>query len=297
MKKPVIFSLFDNPEFSMVIGESCNYEPGDLIVHTFPDEESCVQIRTDVKNREVIFVASLDRPNKKILPLIFAADTAKNLGAKKIGLVVPYLPYMRQDKQFNPGEGISAIYFAKLISHHFNWLLTIDPHLHRIKSLSEIYSIPTTVLHIIDPIVDWIKENVIQPLLIGPDSESEQWVSAVAEKANIPYVISDKIRTGDRTVKVSIKGLEKYQNHTPVLIDDIISTAKTMTTTIKHLHDNHMTPPVCIGIHAIFAENSYNDLKNSGASKIVSCNTIKHPSNAIDVTSLVIQALKDDCSG
>jgi ribose-phosphate pyrophosphokinase len=58
----------------------------------------------------------LDHPNEKILPLIFAAETAKELGATEVGLIAPYLAYMRQDTRFHPGEAITSTYFAKLIS-------------------------------------------------------------------------------------------------------------------------------------------------------------------------------------
>lgn len=198
---------------------------------------------------------------------------------------------MRQDKQFNPGEGVTSKYFAALLSHYFDWLITVDPHLHRLHSLSEIYSMPTVVLHAIDPIADWIKKHVEKPILIGPDQESKQWVANVAQKTNAPFIVLEKIRKGDRAVEVSLPQIEQYKNHTPVLIDDIISTARTMIETIKHLKNLHMPSPICIGVHAIFAGNAYEDLLKAGASKIVTCNTIKHPSNGIDLSELVAKSI------
>ena len=71
----------------------------------------------------------------------------KQLGARSVGLIAPYLAYMRQDKQFHDGECITSRHFSRWISERFDWLVTIDPHLHRYHSLDEIYSIPSCVIH------------------------------------------------------------------------------------------------------------------------------------------------------
>lgn len=290
--KPIIFSLFNNDFFADAIKKYCDYEIGEMVLHQFPDEETYIKINSDIRNRKVVFVGSLDYPNEKLLPLLFAAKTARDLEAKEIGLVAPYLAYMRQDKQFNPGEGVTSKYFASLLSQYFDWLITVDPHLHRLHSLNEIYSIPTFVLHAIDPIADWIKNHVEKPILIGPDKESEQWVANIAQKANAPFTVLEKIRISDRMVEVSLPQIEQYKNHIPVLIDDIISTARTMIETLKHLKNLQMKPPICIGVHAVFAGNSYEDLLAAGASKVVTCNTIKHVSNMIDLSDVITNALK-----
>jgi len=289
--KPIIFSLFDNAKLIETIKERCAYEIGEQTFRQFPDEESYIKINSVVKNRKVILLASLDNPNIKALPLLFTAQTVKELGAKEVGLVAPYLAYMRQDKQFNPGEGITSKYFAALLSQHFDWLVTIDPHLHRKKSLSELYSIPATVLHGSVPIAKWLKANVENPLIIGPDKESEQWVSDIAQQVGAPFIVLEKLRKGDRSVEISLPSLNQYHNLTPVLIDDIISTGKTMLETIIHLKNAKTKPPVCIGVHGIFAENAYEVLLTTGATKVITCNTIKHVSNAIDVSPLIVNFL------
>jgi ribose-phosphate pyrophosphokinase len=154
--------------------------------------------------------------------------------------------------------------------------------------LSEIYSIPATAAHAADPISTWIANTIEQPILIGPDSESEQWVAAIAKKANAPYIILTKMRHGDREVEVSIPHFDKYKNYIPVLVDDIISTGRTMIETIGHLNNAGMKPPICIGVHAVFTDNSFEEMKKAGAKEIISCNTIPHESNRIDISDLLI---------
>jgi ribose-phosphate pyrophosphokinase len=195
---------------------------------------------------------------------------------------------MRQDKQFNSGEAITSDYFAQLISSFADRIITIDPHLHRRSSMNEIYSIPCNVLHSAKLISSWIKNNIQKPLLIGPDSESEQWVSEVAKVAGAPFIVLQKIRRGDNDVDVSIPQTEKYKDHTPVLVDDIISTANTMIETIGHLKKASMKPAVCIGVHAVFANLAYDNLIKAGAKEVISCNTIFHSTNKIDVSEIII---------
>jgi len=118
--------------------------------------------------------------------------------------------------------------FAKFLSKQVDWLITIDPHLHRHKSLDEIYSIPSKAIHASDTIAAWIKNNVQNPLLIGPDSESEQWVSKVAADAEAPFIVLKKLRLGDMKVEISKPDIEKYSDHIPVLIVRRIHAAETL---------------------------------------------------------------------
>lgn len=287
--KQILFNLFVDEKIANNLKNMTNCEIGELMIRQFPDEETHIKIESDVKNCDVILLASLDRPDKKLLPLLFIAETVKDLGAKHVRLIAPYLAYMRQDKQFYPGEGITSQYFAALISHYFDGLITVDPHLHRRRSLKEIYTIPTEVLHAADKLSIWIKENVSDPIVIGPDKESEQWVLEVANKAEAPFAVLEKIRRGDNEVEISIPAMGQYKNHTPVLVDDIISTARTMIETVKQLKNAKMKPPVCIGIHAIFSGGAYQDLLNAGVEKVITCNTIQHASNQIDLSEDIAQ--------
>ncbi|CAM3018465.1 MULTISPECIES: ribose-phosphate pyrophosphokinase [Legionella] len=290
-QSPILFSLFGSNYLANAIHQALGYDIGEITLHQFPDEETVIKIDSLVQNRDVVFITHLEHPNSKLLPLLFAAETARGLGCKKIGLIAPYLPYMRQDKQFHSGEGITSKYFATLISNYFDGLLTIDPHLHRWHSLSDLYSIPAKALHATKSISNWIKINVPNPLLIGPDAESSQWVSESARNINAPFLILEKIRKGDNIVEASMPNVELYQQNTPILIDDIISTAATMIETVTHLKSLKMKAPVCIGVHALFSGTAYDDLLKSGAKQIVTCNTIVHASNGIDMKDNLIKSI------
>ena len=257
---------------------------GAFTLRRFPDGESYVRIETPPKAKSVAIVCALDRPDDKVLPLLFLAATARDLGATSVGLVAPYLAYMRQDRRFIDGEGVTSTYFAEMLSRAVDWLVTVDPHLHRRSSLGEIYRIPTHVVHAAPHLAAWIRTAVRRPLLIGPDSESAQWVTAVAEAAGAPFIVLQKKRHGDRDVTVSMPDVERWRDHTPVLIDDIVSTARTMIETVSHLRRAAFTGTLCVAVHGVFADGAYDALRKAGAEQIVTCNTIPHPSNAIDLS-------------
>lgn len=257
----------------------------------FPDGESYVRLDTPVAGHTVVLVCNMRDPDTKFLQVCFAVTTARELGATCVGLVVPYLPYMRQDRRFQPGEAITSESFARLVGSHADWLVTVDPHLHRYGSLGELYAIPTTAVRAAPCIARWIIENVSSPWLIGPDAESMQRVREVADATTAPCTVLEKIRRGDRDVEVSLPETVQYHTHTPVLIDDIISTGRTMIETMAHLKRAGLAPPVCIGVHAIFAGRAYEDLLAAGAACVVTCNTVPHPSNAIDLSAQIAAAI------
>ena len=268
-------------------GEIAKYE-----VRNFPDGETYLRVLSNCLNRNIIILANLHKPNSKFLPLIFLCDVLKELGCNKITLIAPYLPYMRQDIQFHNGEAVTSRFFAKLISQHVDRLITIDPHLHRYHSLSQIYNCDTRVLQANPIIAEWVKLNIEKPFIVGPDSESEQWAANIANLIGCPYLILEKQRFGDSDVKVSAKSAEDYKDLTPVLIDDIISTGRTMIETANWLSNEALCPPICIGVHALFSGDALQAMREANIKKVLTCTTISHDTNEIDISNLLITAYK-----
>ena len=256
-------------------------------LRAFPDGESYVRIDGDVAGRDVVLVCALDRPNEKMTPLYLLAATARDLGARRIGLVAPYLAYMRQDTRFAPGEGVTSAYFANLVSSAVDWLVTVDPHLHRRSALQDIYRIPARALHAAPAIASWLRAHVPNSVVIGPDVESRQWVEAIAQLAGAPALVLEKLRRGPFDVEVKISSQDVPAGRTPVLLDDILSTGSTMRAATATLRRAGSPAPVCVAVHAVCADDVPARLLAEGAARVVTCNTIRHPSNAIDVGPLV----------
>lgn len=262
----------------------------------FPDGESLVTIDEDIAGVEVVLFASLNDPDRKALPLLYAAKTARQLGARRVGLVAPYLAYMRQDARFRAGEAVSAPIFAGFLEQAIDWLVTVAPHLHRIAALADVFRIPTTCIAAAPTLADWIKREVPDPILIGPDSESAQWVAAIAGELHAPYQVMRKVRRGDQDVAVSLPDAEKFRHCTPVLVDDIVSTGHTLAALRGHLRALQLPAAVCVVIHPLFVGNAWQLLQNAGAGRIVSTDSIAHPSNAIRLAEPIANAVASACA-
>jgi ribose-phosphate pyrophosphokinase len=259
----------------------------------FPDRETYLRIDTDCAGKNVVLVCTLDRPDDKLLPLVFLADLARELGASSVGLVAPYLAYLRQDQRFQTGEALTSRTFAALLSRYVDWLVTIDPHLHRYDSLSDVYAVPSRVVHAAPALAEWIAQHIHQPLVVGPDEESAQWVEDVAGRAHAPWVVMRKTRLGDRRVEISAPDVDSYRQCTPVVVDDIISSAQTMAETVRQLLAARLPPPVCLGVHALFSETAEQSLREAGAAEVVTTNSVPHDTSRIDIAPLLIPAIHD----
>ncbi len=279
-----------NEAFGRHLAEDGRWELGAIETRQFPDGESYVRIRSDVAGKAVDLVCTLARPDDGFLRLIFAADAARAFGAREVTLVAPYLAYMRQDRRFQPGEAVTSKSFARLVSSSFDRLVTVDPHLHRYPALTALYTIPADTLHAAPLLTDWIAAEVNDPLLVGPDEESEQWVSAIAARIGAPHAVLRKIRRGDRNVDVELPDLSKWRGRQPVLVDDIASSGRTLIEAARKLPLQGFARPVVVVVHGIFADDSFQRLAPL-CSRIVSADSVPHQSNAIGLAQLVARAL------
>jgi ribose-phosphate pyrophosphokinase len=275
-----------NEALAAAIAATRGDDVGRLEMRRFPDGETYVRLLDGVAERDVVIVCTLARPDPQLAGLVFAAGTARELGAASVHLVAPYLAYMRQDARFQPGEAISSVHFARLLSGAFDSLLTVDPHLHRRRSLDEIFAIPTQVVAAAPALSRWIAAHVPDALVVGPDGESEQWAAAVASGAGAPHVVLSKRRLGDRQVEIALPDLSAVAGRTPVLVDDIVSSGRTMAEAARLLIQAGFARPVCVAVHAIFAEDALERLAGLAA-HIVTTDTIPHPTNAIGVADLI----------
>jgi ribose-phosphate pyrophosphokinase len=268
-------------------------EPARMTVRRFPDGETYVRFDASVEDRDVVVLADLSRPDDKIVPVLWIAAAARELGARRVGLVAPYLPYMRQDARFQAGEGITSRYFARLVSDHVDWLVTVDPHLHRYHSLDELYAVRSRVLRAAPLLAEWIGKHIHAPLVIGPDAESRQWVGEVADRLGAPSTVLAKTRLNDREVRISNADLKGWRNHTPVLVDDVISTGGTMIEAVRSMVKSGMPAPVCVAVHGIFVGEAHDGLMAAGCRRVVTSNTVPNPTSEIDVTALLADGVRD----
>lgn len=262
-----------------------------ISIHRFPDGESRLQLPEKLPPH-VIFCRSLDQPNAKLVELLLAAAGARELGAETLTLVAPYLCYMRQDMEFTPGEVVSQRHLGRLLAKYFEQVVTVDAHLHRITHLEEAIPLAHAVnLSATLPMADFLSRQPYQPLLVGPDSESEQWVSTLAALQHLDYVCASKQRFGDRDVRITLPEGNWHGRHV-VLVDDMASSGHTLEVAAKLLQPYQPVSVSVLVTHALFSGDALERLRAAGVENIWSCDSVAHPSNCISLSGLLAGMLQ-----
>jgi ribose-phosphate pyrophosphokinase len=265
-------------------------------LHHFPDGEMRLRLPEDLSSH-LVFCLSLDLPNDKLIALMLAAKTAREMGAGRLTLVAPYLCYMRQDKAFNPGEAVSQRIVGDFLAGLFDDLITVDPHLHRVHDLAEAVPVKRAIaLTAAGLLGRYFAERPRRPLLVGPDQESEQWVRAVAEPGGLDYVVASKTRSGDRSVSIQLPPAD-YAGRDAVLVDDIASTGRTLAVAAGALIEAGVARVDVAVTHALFADDGLAVIKAAGVTDIWSTDSVLHESNALQLAPLLAGAVERVASG
>jgi len=282
------FSEYSAPARDLATAAGLDY--AEIDVHHFPDGESRLRLPEPLPEH-VVICRSLNQPNEKLVELAFAASTARVLGAGKVTLVAPYLCYMRQDKAFHPGEAVSQRIIGKLLASWFDGLITVDPHLHRVHHLEDAVPVAKAkVLNATEAMAVYLDGRLDNPVLIGPDEESEQWVAAIAQRNQLDFHVARKVRFGDSDVQVTLPDAD-YRGRHIVLVDDVASTGRTLEAASRNLIPCQPASINVMVTHALFVDNALQRIKDAGVNQIWSCDSIIHPTNRIRLAKSLAQAL------
>lgn len=259
--------------------------------HRFPDGELKLTLPPRLP-RVVAILRSLHEPNAKLIELWLAARTARTLGAVTVTLVAPYLAYMRQDRAFAPGEAISQRHIGALLAAVFDGVITVDPHLHRISSLAEVLPETTAVTLSAAPAIGrFLRRRAAGALLVGPDEESRQWVRNAADAAGLEWAVARKVRRGDRRVVIVMPDVN-VRNRRVVLVDDMISTGRTLVGAARALTKAGAARVDVAATHALFSEDAGHALRAAGVRSIWTTDSVRHQTNAIPLAGLLADALR-----
>ena len=259
-------------------------------VQRFPDGESLVRVPNATDT--ALLYRSLDRPNEKIFELLLAASALRAGGCRRLILVVPYLAYMRQDRAFHPGEAVSQRLLGEIVAAHCDALITLDPHLHRIKSLSEIMPGIETASISAAAALSAALHGTGADLLVGPDHESRQWVEAIARSAGLPFLVGEKRRWSDRVVELAIPHSRTAGGRHVVLIDDLISTGTTLKAAARLLRDAGARSVSVMATHCMASEADLQALRDAGVASVRSTQTVTGPTATIEIASVLAEEIR-----
>ncbi len=264
----------------------------EVYLHHFPDKESLLRLPTDLPEH-VIICRSLNQPNDKLIELLLCVKTARQLGAKRITLVAPYLCYMRQDIANQPGEAVSQHIIGQMLAELFDDVITVDSHLHRISRLNQAIPIANAIsLTATDEIGRFLKQQFEYAVLLGPDGESEQWVGAIAEKIGFDFLVAEKIRQGDKKVTMTLPDYT-FHNKTVVIVDDMASTGRTISMATGLLLAAGAEQVFAVITHPLFCGDAEAHIMQAGVKQIWSTDSITHSSACIHLHQLLAKAVTE----
>lgn len=269
----------------------------DVSVRTFPDGESLV--RAEASAKSAILYGSLDHPNTKLVNLALAASALRDQGAERLILVAPYLCYMRQDTAFNAGEAVSQRVIGHWLGGIFDRIVTVDPHLHRTPDIAEVFPGSEAQALSATPVL----ANLIHRdagdgdvVLVGPDSESRQWVEKLAAPLSAPVLIGSKTRDGDRKIRMEIPGGEIVSGRVAYLVDDVVSSGTTLARGAEILMEAGARQVEAVVVHALCSAADLAAMQSAGIGRLRSTDSVPHPTNAISLSPLLADALRDESS-
>jgi ribose-phosphate pyrophosphokinase len=261
-------------------------------VHRFPDGECKLQLPAPCPDT-VVICRSLDNPDAKLVELLLTARTARTLGAKHLVLVAPYLCYMRQDIAFTPGESVSQRVVGNFLAELFDAVITVDPHLHRVHEFKDAVPAKHAIALSAAPLMgQFLRTQLKEALLLGPDEESGQWVKSVAEHADWDFAVARKTRTGDRQVAIQLPDVS-FRGRDVVLVDDMISTGHTVAQTARLLKDAGTRHIYCAVTHALYPHESAQLLQNAGIETMWCSDSIVHTCSVIRLAPTLAKAISE----
>jgi len=258
---------------------------------TFPDGES--YIRLDGKSEEQIVIIQTTGPpqNTHFIQLFLMIDAAKDLGAKTVKVVIPYLGYARQDKRFLSGEAFSINTIMTLLeASGVKNIITVNSHN---PEILKAFKIPVTDLSAIGLLAEYFKNKGFDgafSLSIGKKA-----MDTVKQANNVLGGGFDCLPTQrDRiTGKVTIERQSlPVKNRDVIIFDDIISSGGTMAKAVKIVNDQSAKRIYVACIHPILVGDAKNKILNNGADGIVGTDCLRSSVSVVSVAPLIAQALK-----
>jgi len=281
----------DEAEAACRFAETAGFSSAVVDRHRFPDGELKLRLPASLPAKVIVY-RSLVHPNEKLIELLFVAQTARQLGASDLTLIAPYLAYMRQDIAFHEGEVVSQKVIGRFLAQIFDGLVTVDPHLHRVSTLEEASPVKRAITLSGAPLLgDYIAQQIPDAFLLGPDSESAQWIASAAKKHGFDHAACEKIRRGDKDVQVQLPPVD-LKDRRVVILDDVASSGRTLAKATRAAIEAGASSVDVAVTHALFADDALQVIRETGVRHIWSTDCIAHESNVVSIAALLAEALQ-----
>ena len=277
-------------------------------IRKFPDGERYLRITEDVAE-EVTVIQSTGYPqDENLMELLFMISNLKDLGAKKVRVVVPYMGYARQEKRFNPGETISAKIVCQLIqAAGADEFITFNIHEECVLNFFDIPAINISAMPALAEYLNkkFFKKENAKPLIIAPDKGAYGFAQEISEIIGCDCTYLTKVRLGpdkvetkivdvrcdsesDNTVNVdSVKGMHA------IIVDDIIATGGTIVNAINILKQYGAESVDVCCVHPILTNNGATRIYAAGTNKIIGTNSLSSDTSRVSLAKSIADALRE----
>jgi ribose-phosphate pyrophosphokinase len=272
MHSLVLFAGNSNPELAQDICRHIGIRLGDARVKTFSDGEIRVEIRENVRGKDVFVLQSTCAPvNDHLVELLLMIDAFKRSSAQRITTVIPYYGYSRQDKKVVPRVPISAKLVADLLTAAgANRVITMDLHAGQIQGF---FNIPVDNLFAAPVLLEHIKENFgNETVIVSPDAGGVERARAFAKRLDAQLAIIDKRRPAPNMAQ-AMNVVGDVEGRTTVILDDMVDTAGTLCQAAGALKEHGALEVHACCAHAVLSGPAVKRISDSDIRTLVVTNT------------------------
>jgi len=257
----------------------------------FPDGESKITLIGKISKKKSVVVQSVYPPVDTNLIQIFSLIAKAKENSSEVDVVIPYMGYARQDREFLPGEIVTMKVLGKLFKGAgASKIIVVD--IHSLIGLKH-FPIKTKNVTAIPDLVNYFKKlSLKNPLVVSPDQGGKERAREFAREFNSDYIALEKIRnrkTGK--VKIKTKNLDEVKNRDLVLVDDMISTGGSIIKATQFLKKQKCKRIYVACTHALLMNNAEKKIREAGVTKIISTNTIPGKTSKVDISKTIAKAI------
>ena len=259
-------------------------------IKVFPDGENKITLIGKISKKKSVVVQSMYPPVDTNLVQALSLITKAKENSSEVVVVIPYMGYARQDREFLPGEIVTMKVLGKLFkSAGASKIIVVDIH----SSIGlKYFSIKTKNVTAIPDLVGFFKKlSLKNPLIVSPDQGGKERAKEFAKEFNSDYIALEKTRdrkTGK--VKIKTKNLE-VKNRDLILVDDIISTGGSIIKATQFLKKQKCKRIYVACTHALLMNDAENKIKKAGVTSIISTNTIPGKTSKVDISKTIAKAI------